>query len=52
VRLQFRHVFGLYGTPGAHLYVSSGAGCWGPRMRLGSRNEIILLDIDPVAPVP
>ena len=52
VRLQFRHVFGLYGTPGAHLYVSSGAGCWGPRMRLGSRNEIILLDIDPVASVP
>ena len=52
VRLQFRHVFGLYGTPGAYLYVSSGAGCWGPRMRLGSRNEIILLDIDPVAPAP
>ncbi|MBL6671946.1 MAG: metallophosphoesterase [Alphaproteobacteria bacterium] len=50
VRLQFRHVFGLYGKPGAHLYVSSGAGCWGPRMRLGSRNEIIFLDIHPESP--
>ena len=26
------------------LYVSSGSGCWGPRMRLGSNNEIIILE--------
>ena len=47
VRLQFRYVFGLYGKSGAHLYVSSGVGCWGPRMRLGSKNEVILLEIKP-----
>ena len=25
------------------VYVSSGAGCWGPKMRLGSQNEIVEL---------
>ncbi len=47
VRLQFRYVFGLYEKSGAHLYVSSGVGCWGPRMRLGSKNEVVLLEIKP-----
>jgi hypothetical protein len=47
VRLQFAQTYGHYGVPGAQLYVSSGAGCWGPGMRLGSRNEIIHLEILP-----
>ena len=47
VRLQFAQIYGRYGVPGAQLYVSSGAGCWGPGMRLGSRNEIIHLKILP-----
>ena len=47
VRLQFAQTYGRYGVPGAQLYVSSGAGCWGPGMRLGSRNEIIHLEILP-----
>ena len=47
VRLQFRHVHGLFADGGSALYVSSGAGCWGPRMRLGSRNEIVMIELRP-----
>ena len=49
VRLQFRHVYGLFSAATSHLYVSSGIGCWGPRMRLGSRNEIIVIELTPTA---
>ncbi len=48
VRLQFRYVYGLFSKGSSRLYVSSGAGCWGPRMRLGSRNEILLVELLPV----
>ena len=43
VRLQFKTVYGLYQRAQASLYVSSGAGTWGPAMRLGTQNEIIHL---------
>ena len=29
----------------SNLYVSSGVGCWGPKMRLGSSNEIVEISI-------
>ena len=41
VRLQFKYIYGLYQKLNSKLYVSSGSGCWGPRMRLGTTNEII-----------
>lgn len=47
VRLQFRYVYGRFSDAVSTLYVSSGAGCWGPRMRLGSRNEIVIIDLEP-----
>ncbi len=47
VRLQFRYVYGLFTDAASTLYVSSGSGCWGPRMRLGSRNEIVMIDLTP-----
>lgn len=47
VRLQFRYVYGLYCEGLSNLYVSSGVGCWGPRMRLGSRNEIVMINLRP-----
>ena len=47
VRLQFRHVYGRFSAAASQLYVSSGVGSWGPRMRLGSRNEIIIIDLLP-----
>ena len=45
VRLQFKAVYGLYQDGPCQIYVSSGAGTWGPPMRLGTQNEIIHLTI-------
>jgi len=41
VRLQYKNIYGLYEKLKSKLYVSSGSGCWGPNMRLGTRNEIV-----------
>lgn len=41
VKLQFKNIYGLYEKLNSKLYVSSGSGCWGPKMRLGSKNEIV-----------
>ena len=41
VKLQFKKIYGLYKQKNSNLYVSSGIGCWGPKMRLGSKNEIV-----------
>ena len=35
VQLQFKFYYGLYRHLDSHCYVSSGAGCWGPRIRIG-----------------
>ena len=45
VRTRFKTVFGLHLKSGSMLYVSSGSGCWGPRIRLGTRNEIVHIAI-------
>ena len=47
VRMQFRTVYGIYRRMNSSLYVSSGSGTWGPRMRLGTQNEIIQISISP-----
>ena len=47
VRLQFKAVYGLYRYGNAQAYVSSGAGTWGPRMRLGTQNEILHISLVP-----
>ncbi|MDC1381886.1 metallophosphoesterase [Candidatus Puniceispirillum sp.] len=47
VRLQFKTVYGIYKRLNSSLYVSSGSGTWGPRMRLGTKNEIIQILISP-----
>jgi predicted MPP superfamily phosphohydrolase len=47
VRLQFKTVYGIYKRLDSNLYVSSGSGTWGPKMRLGTRNEIIQISILP-----
>ena len=41
VKLQFKASYGHYKQGQSQLYVSSGAGTWGPKMRLGSRNEVL-----------
>ena len=47
VRMQFETVYGQFSRENSHLYVSSGSGTWGPRMRLGTQNEIVQIDILP-----
>ena len=41
VRFKYKEIYGLYELLASKLYVSSGSGCWGTRMRLGSRNEVV-----------
>ncbi len=48
VRRVFPRIRGLYTQGKARLYVSPGTGTWGPLLRLGSRNEITLIRLDPV----
>ena len=45
VRIQFKFKYGLYSLNKSKLYVSSGVGTWGPKMRLGTFNEIILFHL-------
>jgi len=47
VRLQFKFKYNLYNYKNANLYVSSGSGPWGPKMRLGTYNEVILFNLSP-----
>ena len=48
VKIQFKYKYGLYAAKDSNLYVSSGSGCWGPRMRLGTSNEIVNIEIAPL----
>jgi predicted MPP superfamily phosphohydrolase len=45
VRLFIKYVYGLYKHNSSYLYVTSGAGTWGPRMRLGLPSEIVLVQL-------
>ncbi len=45
VKLQFPQNYGLYKNNYNHLYVSSGSGTWGPKIRIGSNNEIIHIEL-------
>ena len=46
VKFKFKYLYGMYEKPDSKLYVSSGSACWGPKMRLGSKNEIIYFSIN------
>ncbi len=48
VSLKFKQKFGIYNYMNSMLYVSSGAGTWGPKIRLGSVNEIVCIEIKPL----
>ena len=47
VRMQFKTVYGLFKEKQSRLFVSSGSGTWGPRMRIGTQNEILQVQISP-----
>jgi predicted MPP superfamily phosphohydrolase len=46
VKLMFPYIRGLYEKDGSYLYVSQGTGTLGPPMRLGSRCEITLINLE------
>ncbi len=46
VNRVFSRVVGLYKEDETHLYVSQGTGTWGPVMRVGTRAEITLFEIN------
>jgi uncharacterized protein len=46
-RLSYKYMQGLYEFKGMQIYVSQGTGVWGPPMRLGSKNEITVIDLIP-----
>lgn len=41
----FKYFYGLYREGGFHVYVTSGAGTWGPPLRLFTRSELPLLTL-------
>jgi predicted MPP superfamily phosphohydrolase len=45
VRLIFPYVRGLHKSGNSSVFVSAGTGTWGPPMRLGSTNEINLINL-------
>ena len=45
VKFKFSQVYGVYKRAKSILYVSSGSACWGPKMRLGSDNELLEISI-------
>ena len=46
VYLQQPYLKGFYDYQGTKLYVNQGTGCWGPPIRLGSKNEITQIILD------
>ena len=45
VRFYQKYLSGLYKYNNSYLYVTTGTGTWGPRMRLGLRSEIVLVKV-------
>ncbi|MGV0035944.1 MAG: metallophosphoesterase [Candidatus Azotimanducaceae bacterium WSBS_2022_MAG_OTU7] len=48
VNRVFERVVGLYQLGASRLYVSQGTGTWGPVMRVGTRSEITLFEIESI----
>ena len=45
VKIQFPQIYGVYSHLENYLYVSSGAATWGPKIRIGSKNEILNIEL-------
>lgn len=45
VEIFYRPLSGLHKLDSTYQYVTTGCGTWGPRMRFGSRSEIVLIKI-------
>lgn len=44
VKMRFEKIKGLFHNADCKLHVSTGTGTWGPKMRLGSKNEIVVFE--------
>jgi predicted MPP superfamily phosphohydrolase len=47
VKMRYKFIKGIYELGSMIIYVSQGTGTWGPKMRLGTRNEITLISLHP-----
>ena len=45
VKIQSPQIYGVYSHLKNYLYVSSGAATWGPKIRIGSKNEILNIEL-------
>jgi len=45
VKLVYKYSVGLHNYKDMQIYISPGTGTWGPPMRLGSRNEITVINL-------
>lgn len=45
VRLHYKHVAGHFQKNGSHMFVTTGAGTWGPPLRVGTHPEIVVIDL-------
>jgi len=45
VKLKFPKIYGLHQRINNYLYVSSGSATWGPKIRIGSNNEIVQIKL-------
>ena len=49
VKIFYPYIKGVYEKDGMYLHVSPGTGTWGPPMRLGSENQVTLLELRPAS---
>jgi len=47
VKIRYEYIKGLYEYEGTKLFVTTGTGTWGPKMRLGSDNELVIITLKP-----
>ncbi len=45
VGMQHKYVAGHFQQGDSHLYVTTGAGTWGPPLRVGARPEVVVIDL-------
>ncbi|MCK4979516.1 MAG: metallophosphoesterase, partial [Candidatus Delongbacteria bacterium] len=47
VKLRYDHIYGSHKIKNMDLYVTSGTATWGPKIRLGTQNEIVQIILRP-----
>ena len=47
VKTRYEYIKGLYEYGGTNLFVTTGIGTWGPKMRLGTNNELVIITLKP-----